>query len=91
MKPDDAEVLMNYAYTLYLGLMFDSAIDYYKKALEIQPDYLEANYNIALAYNRVGKTDLARQHWERVIEIWPDSRLAIRSADYLSKIKKSPK
>ena len=91
LKPDDAEVLMNYAYTLYLGLMFDSAIDYYKKALEIQPDYLEANYNIALAYNRIGKTDLARQHWERVIEIWPDSRLAIRAADFLSEIKKAQK
>jgi tetratricopeptide (TPR) repeat protein len=89
LRPDDAEILMNYGYTLYLGMKFESAIDYYKKSLEIDPNYLEANYNIALAYNRVNKYDLARQHWEKVIDIWPGSRLAIKSEEFLEKLKKS--
>ena len=89
LKPDDPEILMNYAYTLYLNMMFESSIDYYRKALKIQPEYLEANYNIALAYSRVGKNNLARQHWEMVIELWPESRLASKAAEYVDNIKKS--
>jgi len=89
LKPDDAEILMNYAYTLYLDRMFESAIVRYKKALEIRPDYPEANYNIALAYSRVGKYQLALQHWERVIELSPQSELASKAAEYVKKIRES--
>ncbi len=89
LNPDDAEVLNNYAYTLYLNRMFNDAIDKYKRALEIQPDYPEANYNLALAYSRVGKYQLALQHWKKVIELSPQSDLASKAADYIQKVEKS--
>ena len=91
LKPDDAEILNNYAYTLYLDKMFNDAIDKYSKALEIQPDYPEANYNLALAYSRVGKHQLALKHWEKVIKLAPESRMAVRSAEYAREVKKSQK
>ncbi len=89
MLPDDAEVNMNYGYTLYLDSKFNEAIKYLKKALEIQPNYAEANYNIGLAYSRIGEYKLARQHWEKVIEQAPDSPMATKAADFVDKIKKS--
>jgi len=79
---------MNYAYTLYLDSMFSEAIEKFKKALEIQPNYPEAHYNIALAYSRTGEYQLARKHWEKVIEQAPQSSLASKSAEYIGKIKK---
>ena len=91
LKPDDAEILNNYAYTLYLSRMFNDAIDKYKRALEIRPDYPEANYNIALAYSRTRKYQLAVQHWEKVIELVPRSELASLSAEYVRKIEESQK
>ena len=89
LRPDDAEILSNYAYTLYLNRMFNDAIDNYRKALEIWPDYPEANYNVALVYSRVQKYQLARQHWEKVMELVPDSDLASKAAEYVEKMKKS--
>ncbi|MGB9596664.1 MAG: tetratricopeptide repeat protein [Candidatus Poribacteria bacterium] len=89
MLPDDAEVNMNYGYTLYLESKFNEAIKYLKKALEIQPNYAEANYNIGLAYSRIGEYKLAKQHWEKVIEQAPDTPMAAKAADFVDKIKKS--
>ena len=87
--PDDPEVLMNYGYTLYLASRFNEAVTNLKKALEIQPNYPEANYNIALSYSRLGEYTLARQHWEKVIEQAPDTSLANKSAEFVNKIKDS--
>jgi len=89
MLPDDPEVLMNYGYTLYLVSKFNEAVTYLKKALEIQPIYPEANYNIALAYSRLRQYTLAREHWEKVIEQSPDSSLAKKSSEFVKKIKES--
>lgn len=88
LKPDDAEINMNYGYTLYLGSMFNSAIEYLKKALEIQPNYPEAHYNIALAYSRIGEYNLAREHWEEVVKLSPGSSLADKASEFLEKLKK---
>ncbi len=79
---------MNYGYTLYLGSMFSTAIEHLKKALEIQPNYPEAHYNIALAYSRVGEYNLAREHWEKVVKLSPGSPLAEKANEFLEKFKK---
>jgi len=91
LLPDDPEVLMNYGYTLYLASRFNEAVTNLKKSLEIQPNYPEANYNIALAYSRLGQYSLARQHWEKVIEQSPGTPLADKSAEFVKKIKESEK
>lgn len=89
LKPDDPEILNNYGYTLYLDRMFNEAIDKFKRALEIMPDYIEANYNIALAYSAVRDYDMALKHWEKVVELAPQSNIANKSADFIQKIKDS--
>ena len=89
LKPDDAEILMNYAYTLYLDRSFTQAIDMFKKAIEIQPDYPEAHYNIALAYKAVGKHKLAKQHWNSVIELAPGTPMADKAKEFIGKTQSS--
>lgn len=89
LKPDDAEILMNYAYTLYLDRLFSEAIDKFKKAIAIQPNYPEAHYNLALAYKATEKYQLARQHWEQVMELVPGTPLSDKAEEFLDRMKKS--
>lgn len=89
LKPDDAEILMNYAYTLYLDRLFNEAIDKFKRAIEIQPGYPEAHYNLALSYKAVRKYDLARQHWEKVMLLVPGTPLADKATDFVNRMKES--
>ena len=89
LKPDDAEILMNYAYTLYLDRLFSEAIDKFKKAIEIQPDYPQAHYNLALSYRAVGKHDLAQLHWEKVVQLVPGTPLADKAREFMRATKGS--
>ena len=89
LKPEDPDILNNYGYTLYMDKMFNQSIDILKRALEIQPDYLQANYNLALAYNGIRDYDMALKYWEKVIELAPQSDLAARSLEFVEKIKKA--
>jgi Flp pilus assembly protein TadD len=91
LKPDDAEIWSNYAYTLYLDRMFNDSIDKFKKALEIRPDYPEANYNIALAYSGARKYDMAREHWEKVVKLVPGTPLADKARQFIAKLDKAEK
>jgi len=53
----------------------DESIEEYKKALEINPDYNEANYNIAKLYQKKKFFDLAFEHISKAIKGAPrDSR-----------------
>lgn len=88
LKPDDPEILMNFGYTLYLAKMFNDAIIRLKRAIELQPVYPEAHYNIALAYSGIGEYELAREHWEKVIEQSPNTPIAEKSVEFISRMKK---
>jgi len=50
----------------------DSAIIYYEKALSIQPDYIEAHYNIGSANHKLGNLDLAVRSYKKVVAINPE-------------------
>jgi len=51
---------------------FDKAIECYKKAVEIKPDYHEALYNMGNAYKKKGDFDKAIECYEKAIKIKPD-------------------
>ena len=87
LRPDDAEILMNYAYTLYLDRLFNEATDKFKKAIEIQPDYPEAHYNLALSYRAARKHDLAQLHWEKVMQLVPGTPLADKAKEFMKETK----
>ncbi|MDB9864718.1 tetratricopeptide repeat protein [Candidatus Thioglobus sp.] len=66
-------VLCNISGASSAGLkQFDAAIKYYKKALEIKPDYAEAYYNMGIALKDNGNLDAAIDSYKKALEIKPD-------------------
>ncbi len=54
-KFPNSVILCNISGASNIGLMhFDDAIDNYKKALKIKPDYAEAYYNMGIALKKKG-------------------------------------
>jgi Flp pilus assembly protein TadD len=49
---------------------------WYRRALEVRPDYADAHFNLASALERRGDLASARRHWLRYVELDPDSRWA---------------
>ena len=68
---------------------YDQAIREFNLALETDPDYAEAHYNLGTLYLNQGKADEARRHLERALELrheYPDALnnlglLAAKAAD----------
>ena len=50
---------------------FDIAINYYEKALFINPKYTEAHYNLGAANHKLGKLDAAVRSYKKVVAIEP--------------------
>ena len=50
----------------------DEAIEHYRKALDIEPDYAEAHNNLGIALADRGRIDEAMEHYRKALEIDPD-------------------
>jgi len=51
---------------------YEAAIEYFKKAIELKPDYAKAYYNMAGAYGNNQDYDKAIEYFEKTIELRPD-------------------
>jgi len=49
------------------------AIEYWQKAVEVSPNYAEACFNLGVGYFKLQRIDKAREYWERVLTLRPDS------------------
>ena len=66
-------VLYNIAGASNAGLMqFDDAINNYKQALKIKPDYAEAYYNMGIALKDKGDPEAAIDSYKQALKIKPD-------------------
>jgi tetratricopeptide (TPR) repeat protein len=54
----------------------DEAIEHYRKALEIKPDYPDAHNNLGIALASCGRIGEAIEHYEKALEINPDYAIA---------------
>jgi len=84
IRPNDAEILMNYGYTLYLNGETDLAIEHYQQSIRLKPDWDITHYNLGLAYERIRRYNLAKQSFQKVIQINPSSPLSDKSIDRLA-------
>jgi Flp pilus assembly protein TadD len=55
---------------------FDSAIEKFKQALALDPNYFDANHALGMAYYRAGKIDEAIAAGLRSLEMKPNDQLA---------------
>ena len=66
-------ILYNIAGACNAGLMqFDAAINNYKKALKIKPDYAQAYNNMGSALNDKGDLEAAIESYKQALKIKPD-------------------
>src|SRR5690606_21135871 len=72
LNPENAYTLNN------LGFLIDSqfnnpkkAIEYYKKAIDLNPKLVISRINLALTYNKEGKVEKARKEYLKILKISP--------------------
>ena len=56
--------------------LYNQAIVEYKKALEIDPDYSQAHFNLGFIYHKQGRFDEAAKEYEKVLILNPHFILA---------------
>jgi tetratricopeptide (TPR) repeat protein len=55
---------------------FDKAIEQYRAAIAIEPDYVMSHYNLAVALAATGRLNEAIEHYRITVELDPDNALA---------------
>jgi len=70
---DKVDVLVKQGIDYHDKHEYDKAIDTYKKALELDPKSLWANYEIALTYMYKGNNEKAIEHCDVIIKTDPDA------------------
>ena len=58
-------------FALYALGETDQAIDYYQRALKIDPDFVLARYDLAVTYRGMGEVDKAIAEYEKVLKLNP--------------------
>ena len=65
---------------------YDTAITHLARAYDYNPKNGEALYNLGNAYNKKGETEKAVEIYEQVIELFPNTEKARKSATYIKEI-----
>lgn len=76
-----AEDHSNIAVRLYMMGEVDKAIEFFEKALEIDPSNIGIRYNYATTYRNLGVKDKAVEQYEKILEIDPGFELAQSAID----------
>lgn len=71
LSPDNGEIHGRIGDLLVEKKDFNNAITHYIKALEANPDDGQSHYNLAIAYYRAGRPDMARKHFRMAEKISP--------------------
>jgi tetratricopeptide (TPR) repeat protein len=70
-RKDDAVERNNKGVALYYRGAFDAALETFKKALELQPEYAEASNNLGLVLSKLGREKEAMEAFQRALTIDP--------------------
>lgn len=79
----EAEDYFRQGYVAYMSRDWEKAISLYTRAIEIDPDHVEARFQRAAAFDILGRTDEAISDYEATLKLRPDYYLAI---EYLAKL-----
>ena len=87
-NPKDVAARVDYAYTILRQGREDEAITETKRALEFEPNRVEAVYNLGVIY--YGKKDLktAKEWFQKCISIAPDTEIAKSAEEIIVRISK---
>jgi len=71
-KRTDAKEYYNRGYTYYQSKDYQKAIESYKEAIRIKPDYVEAYCNLGIAYKASGDNKNAIESYKEAIRLKPN-------------------
>ena len=74
--PDHKSANYNLGYINYLMGNFELAIQFFSTASFSNPNYSAAYYGIGLCYKEIGKQELAKENFEKVLSLEPEDELA---------------
>jgi tetratricopeptide (TPR) repeat protein len=78
LQPDNAIVLYNVGYVNFVYLEDNEvALDYFNRALQANPSYLDAYYNKARVLEQMGNYAQAEDIYKEILKSYPDYQLAI--------------
>jgi tetratricopeptide (TPR) repeat protein len=72
LKPDDSNVMNDYAITLLVAERYGEALGLYQRILEKDPRNVNALVNLAMIYARKGETEESLDTYSRIISIDPE-------------------
>lgn len=86
-NPSNPTPCSNLGY-VYLDLgMLDKAFEYQKKAIDIDPDFANAHYGLALIHKKRGNTGEAKKHWEEYLRIEPEGYFSRKAKEEIETLK----
>lgn len=72
-RPNDPEPYTIMGVAHHQNEDFSAAESAFQKALEVDPNYYQAEFNLAKNYQKMGKDNLAAKHYKRYLEMRPNA------------------
>jgi len=80
LKPDSANLYNNFGFTLLKNNPIE-AIAAYHRAIELDPNFIKAHYNLGKALQIIGEHEWAVKSFEEVIKLKPDKENVLAYSD----------
>ncbi len=91
INPQNTTSLCNLGSLLHDQGHFFGAVNFYLKALNVDPLFVTAHYNLAITYQRIGNVALSKRHWRRCAKLDTQGRLGNIARQQLAEIKETEK
>lgn len=80
----DSRQMMQNAYRAILSNDFEQAIDWFEKAIELEPQQPEFHYRLSITYARSDRLKQAWQHADRACQLKPDHEEYVQHAKHVN-------
>ena len=82
---DDTHVptLLSYANNFFSMDLLGAAAEQFERVIQLEPSNLTANYNLALMYEYMEKSEQAKAQWKRFLELNPPEQWKIEAEKHL--------
>ncbi|MCB0731748.1 MAG: tetratricopeptide repeat protein [Ignavibacteriae bacterium] len=82
------DILSSMAITYFNKNDFISAKKYFEEIIEVDPQNVEAQYNIGVVDARIGDINAARKQWEDLVANHPNTKMSDMAKESIEKLKK---
>ena len=86
LEPTHVPTLLNYGNTLYNLNRLGTAAEQFELVLQLDPQDLTANYNLALIYEYTGKKQQALGRWQRFLELSPPEQWKLEAERHVQQL-----